>query len=307
MRKSDLLLDRFIDYEGNPILSPTEGFQSKRLYNPSVVRDGERFVMVYRAEADDGLTGRIGLAESDDGIHYTCREEPILVPGEEFDKGGCEDPRLVKIGETYWLTYVGNSGKYHTSNICMATSTDLFHWRKWGPLLEARAGAWNSGQLKAGAILAEKVNGRYVMYFMGEGSPWRTAIGVAFSEDLVHWCEPRGEPVLSPREGYFDTQGVEPGPPPILLKEGILLIYNGWASDCIYKPAAALFSKKDPTQLLWRAEKPILEPSRHYGLEFGEGNHCVAEGLVRAGDRWYLYYGAADRFVCLATCEERKR
>jgi predicted GH43/DUF377 family glycosyl hydrolase len=57
--------------------------------------------MFYRAETDDGLTGRIGLAESHDGFHFTCNPEPVLTPDEDFDKGGCEDPRIVKFEETY--------------------------------------------------------------------------------------------------------------------------------------------------------------------------------------------------------------
>jgi len=30
-------------------------------------------------------------------------------------------------------------------------------------------------------------------------------------------------------------------------------------------------------------------------------NVTFAEGLVIKGDTWYLYYGAADMWICLAT------
>lgn len=66
-----------------------------------------------------------------------------------------------------------------------------------------------------------------VMYFMGEERPWKTAIGIAYSEDPFHWYEPQDEPVVASRKGYSDYQGVEPGPNPIVVKEGILFIYNG--------------------------------------------------------------------------------
>jgi predicted GH43/DUF377 family glycosyl hydrolase len=297
----------FKDYEENPILRPTGRSQSKALYNPSVLREGNKFYMFYRVECDDGLTGRIGLAEGQDGFHFMCHNDPVLIPGDDFDRGGCEDPRIVKLDETYYLTYVGNSLKYNVSNICIATSRDLFHWKKIGSILRPRPEAWNSGQLKAGVIVPEKINGIYVMYFMGEEKPWTTAIGIAYSEDLLHWFEPLEKPVLTPRAGYFDHQGVEPGPTPVVLDEGILLIYNGWAKDCIYKSGAVLFSKEDPTKILWRADKPLLELSRDYGGEFGAGNHCVAEGLVRVERKWLLYYGAADRFVCVASYEEGNR
>jgi predicted GH43/DUF377 family glycosyl hydrolase len=109
-----------------------------------------------------------------------------------------------------------------------------------------------------------------------------------------------------PREGYFDCTGVEPGPTPVILNEGTLLIYNGWGRDCTYKPAGVLFSREDPTMVLQRTNEPLLVLSRlvlsrDYGGQFGGGNHCVAEGLVKHRDRWLLYYGAADRLTCLAT------
>lgn len=62
---------------------------------------------------------------------------------------------------------------------------------------------------------------------MGEERPWKTAIEIAYSEDPFHWYEPQDEPVVAYRKGYFDYQGVEPGPNPIVAKEGILFIYNG--------------------------------------------------------------------------------
>ncbi|MBW2057487.1 MAG: glycosidase [Deltaproteobacteria bacterium] len=301
MKAGDFFIGPFADYEENPILKPSDGFQSRGLYNPAVILEGESFYMLYRAETDDGLTGRIGLAVSRDGFRFTCRAEPIVEPGDDFDRGGCEDPRIVKLDELYCLTYVGNSGRYHVSNICVATSRDLLHWTKHGPVLSPREGSWDTGQIKAGAVVPERIGGRYVMYFMGEERPWAASIGIAYSEDLFHWYEPLERPVLSPRKGRFDCLGVEPGPAPVILPEGILLVYNGWGGDCLYRTGGALFSRDDPATVLQRSDEPLLSPARDYGEEFGTANHCVAEGLVRKGDKWLLYYGAADRVTCVAT------
>lgn len=304
MRANGFPLGPFEDYPGNPILTPSTGFQSKAVFNPTVVRDGGRLWMLYRAETEDGLTGRIGIAQSSDGFHFSTYPEPVLSPDEDFDKGGCEDPRVAKVGDTYFLIYVGNSQKYYVSNICLATSEDLLSWRKHGPVLEARKGTWDSGQLKAGVILPERINGRYIMYFMGEARPWVSAIGIAYSDDLYHWEEPVDEPVLLPRGEFFDSRGIEPGPNPILTDEEILLIYNGWGEDCIYKTGGVLFSKEKPAEALKRTDKPLLNLSRDYGRMYGAGNHCVAEGLLRDNNQWILYYGAADRLVCVAVYEE---
>ncbi len=154
-----------------------------------------------------------GLLRSSGGFHFTSHPEPVLCPGEDFDKGGCEDPGVVKFGDTYFLIYVGNSHKYKASNICLATSRDLFHWEKQGPILNAGENAWDGGQLKAGVILPEKINERYILYYMGEEKPWVAAIGAAYSDDLFQWHRLSEEPVLLPRDGLFDCKGVEPGRP----------------------------------------------------------------------------------------------
>jgi predicted GH43/DUF377 family glycosyl hydrolase len=295
----------FRDYNKNPILKPGSGFDSKGVFNPAVIKEGDNYFMLYRAESlGDSLTGKIGLARSQDGINFVKHPEAVIVPDEGFDRFGCEDPRLVKVGGTYYLTYVGNRGRYETVNICLATSNDLIHWKKHGPIPMLPKG-WSQGQTKAGAILLEKINQRYVMYFMGEKEPWKPAIGLAYSDNLINWDEPLNEPVLLPRKDHFDSQGVEPGPPPVLTEEGIWLIYCGWAEDCVYKVGAALFSNKDPSVILQRSDKPVLT-TKNWGRVFGDiANHAVAEGLVKDDNRWLLYYGAADRACCLAIWEEK--
>jgi len=300
------MIGPFLDFKENPVLMPGSGFDSRGAFNPAVLKEGNDYFMLYRAESlEDGLTGRLGLARSQDGFSFVRHPEPVIVPDKDFDRFGCEDPRLVKIGDTNYLTYVGNCGRYETGNICLATSGDLMHWEKHGPILKPQKD-WDRGQVKAGAILPEPIDGKYIMYFMGEKEPWNTAIGLAHSTDLVNWYEPLNEPVLLPRKGYFDSQGVEPGPPPLLTKEGIWLIYCGWAEDCVYKVGATLFSRKDPSILLERSDEPILTPARNWDEFFGGiSNHVVAEGLVKEENRWLLYYGAADRVSCLAIWEER--
>ncbi|MCD6406767.1 family 43 glycosylhydrolase [Candidatus Aerophobetes bacterium] len=295
------MIGPFRDFEENPILVPGQGFYSKGAYNPAVIKNNGIFFMLYRAEAtNESLTGRIGLAKSINGFNFTPYPHPVLTPGEDFDRFGCEDPRIIRIGDTFYLTYVGNPGRYEVGNICLAISKDLIHWKKHGSIFKPESN-WNKGQVKAGAILPEKINGKYFMYFMGENEPWKTAIGLATSSDLFQWDEPLKEPVLYPRKGYFDSKGVEPGPPPILTKEGIWLIYSGWGDDHTYKVGAALFSRDDPAKIIKRTEKPILYTKTNWGDFFGGiSNHTVPEGLVIEKEHWLLYYGAADRACCVA-------
>jgi len=128
----------------DPILSPQgDTWESAGTFNPAVVlRDGQ-FVMLYRAQDRTG-TSRLGYAESTDGIHFTHRSEPVFSPEADYEKDGdVEDPRLVRFGDTYYLTYPGYNKK--DAQLCLATSKDLVHWQRQGVILPAYKGYWNVG------------------------------------------------------------------------------------------------------------------------------------------------------------------
>jgi len=77
-----------------------------------------------------------------------------------------------------------------------------------------------------GAILAEKIDGDYWMYWLGTAEDKTDQMGLSRSKDLIHWTEVTQTPVLPRRPGKFDSRVVEPGPPPFLTNAGIVLIYN---------------------------------------------------------------------------------
>ena len=112
----------------DPIITPQGyGWESAGTFNPAVVFHEGRFVMLYRAQDAKG-TSRLGYAESGDGIHFKRRREPVLSPETDYEKdGGVEDPRLVKIDGTYYLTYTGYNKK--DAQLCLANSKDLVRRR----------------------------------------------------------------------------------------------------------------------------------------------------------------------------------
>src|SRR5690242_1274066 len=114
-----------------PIISPRgDSWESAGTFNPAVVERGEKIMMLYRAQDKEG-TSRLGYAEGVDGIHFTRRDQPVLSPEAPYEKdGGIEDPRLVKFGETYYLTYTGYNKT--DAQLCLATSKDLVHWNRKG-------------------------------------------------------------------------------------------------------------------------------------------------------------------------------
>lgn len=285
----------FEKYKTEPILLPQgTGFEAKAVFNATAIVANDTIFLFYRAEDWQGIrkwkgTSTIGMAYSVDGINFTRRSMPVIVP--EFDyetPGGCEDPRIVKINNMYYLTYSAYNGE--TARLALAVSRDLIHWEKKGIIIPWE---WS----KAGAILPEKINGKYVMYF-GDKSIW-----IAYSDDLLNWTIDE-KPVLEPRAGYFDNRIVEPGPQPIIIDEGILLIYNGSNKEIHYEPGWVLFSKNDPKKVIARSEKPMLYLSEDWE-KFGQvPNVIFVEGLVNYKNSWYLYYGAADTYVGVAVTKQ---
>ena len=282
-----------------PILSPQgNGWESAGTFNPAVIIHQGKFVMLYRAQDKSGAS-RLGYAESRNGIHFTRRAEPVLSPEADYEKdGGVEDPRLVKIGETYYLTYTGYNKK--DAQLCLATSKDLIHWDRKGVILPAYKGRWNVGWTKSGAIVPEKIDGKYWMYFLGTSADKTDQMGLAYSTDLLHWTEATDTPVLPRRPGRFDSRVVEPGPPPILTSRGIVLIYNAANDKLVYRTALAIFDRKDPRKVIFRSDKPIFAPEKEWEKVGQVPNVVFVEGMAKKGNRYLFYYGAADKYVGVA-------
>ena len=279
-----------------PLISPSgSGAASAGTFNPAAVDQNGKTILLYR-EQDTTGTSRIGYASSNDGIHFTVRQQPVLVPEADYEKdGGVEDPRVLEIGDTYYMTYTGYNKR--DAQLCMAISKDLIHWERKGILLPAYKGAWNTKWTKSGAIVPEKINGKWWMYYLGTKADNRDYMGLASSEDLNHWADASNDPVLPRRPGAFDSRVMEPGPPPIITEKGILLIYNGADDNLVYTTAWALFDKNDPTKLIARADAPFLKPSTDWQRVGQVPNVVFTEGMVQEGKQWWIYYGGADKYV----------
>jgi beta-1,2-mannosidase len=282
-----------------PIISPQgDGWESAGTFNPSVIlRDG-KIVMLYRAQDKSG-TSRLGYAESTDGIHFTRRNEPVFSPGKDYEKdGGVEDPRLVQFGDTYYLTYTGYNKK--DAQLCLATSKDLIHWDRQGIILPAYKGRWNVRWTKSGAIVPEKIAGKYWMYFLGTAADNNDQMGLASSSDLLHWTEATDAPVLPVRARKFDSRVAEPGPAPIITSKGIVLIYNGADDKLVYRTGVAVFDPNDPRRLLSRTDDPVFSPEKEWEKVGQVPNVVFVEGMLRQKNRFLFYYGGADKYIGVA-------
>ncbi len=283
----------------SPLISPQGGgWESAGTFNPAVILRNGKIVMLYRAQDKSG-TSRLGYAESMDGIHFTRRSEPVLSPETDYEKdGGVEDPRLVQFADTYYLTYTGYNKK--DAQLCLATSTDLVHWERRGVIIPAYKGHWNVRWTKSGAIVPEKIAGRYWMYFLGTSADNNDQMGLASSTDLLHWTEVTDAPVLPVRPGKFDSRVAEPGPAPIVTSKGIVLIYNGADDKLVYRAGVAVFDRHNPRVLLSRTDVPVFAPEKEWERVGQVPNVVFVEGMLRQGQHYLFYYGGADSYVGVA-------
>jgi predicted GH43/DUF377 family glycosyl hydrolase len=288
-------LGPFEKYDENPILKPQgDSWEAKDLFNPAAFSDGKTITMLYRAEDSTGVgdwngTSRIGLATSSDGIHFDRRPDPVYGPVDEFElPGGTEDPRIVEIDSTFYLTYTAYNGE--TARLALASSTDLVEWERHGLIFP------DLGWSKAGAIVPQKINDKYWMYY-GDTNIW-----AATSDDLINWT-PIEEPVMKPREGMFDSGLIEPGPTPLITEDGILLLYNSADDDLVYRAGQVLFDINDPTRIINRSDSYFMEPDVQLEVDGQIPNVVFIEGLARLGNTWYLYYGMGDSGIGVATYE----
>jgi Predicted glycosylase len=314
----------------DPLRHQPVHWEALNTFNPAaVVRNGKIYVL-YRAEDDTGPkvigmhTSRLGLASSDDGIHFTRNAEPVFYPADDAQKdrewpGGVEDPRVVEAPDgSYVLTYTQWNRK--STSIGVATSKDLIHWTKYGPVFppsdRAAFHSYKSSgivtQLIDGRLIAAKIHGKFWMYW-GE-----VEIHLATSPDLIHWTaieDAKGDPtvLLKRRAGLFDSGFPEVGPPAVVTKNGIVLLYNGkngathgaaGLDPGAYSVGEALFSTDDPSKLLKRTDEPVFRPELPFERsgQYPTGT-TFAEGLVFFKAKWFLYYGCADSFVGVAVAE----
>jgi predicted GH43/DUF377 family glycosyl hydrolase len=283
-------------FQGNPILKPISehAWESRAVFNAAALYASGRVHLLYRAIGDDRVS-RLGYASSLDGYHVEERlSSPVFEPANHTEKDGVEDPRLTKLGEQCIMAYTAlrdrSSNAYQIALTSIKTD-DLINKRwNWGERWTPFAGVRN----KDAAILPRKVMGRYVMFHRIDPD-----ICIAYSDDLQRWYDIKA--IIGPRQGKWDCLKVGAAGPPIEISEGWLFIYHGVTFDRVYQLGVLLLDKDDPERILYRSERPILEPTIDCERLGRVSNVVFSCGAVLMDDRLLIYYGGADTVVNVAT------
>ena len=327
----------FKKYENNPILKPNTNneWENRCVLNPAVIYDEKtkKFVMVYRAGGNDVRHQIVfGLATSDDGFNFKRESDfPIFAPDRTEVDGGCvEDPRIVKIGDLYYMTYVGRAyapGRYwlepwvegvskppmyldeldlrgeimpplikeNTSATYLAVTKDFKTYKKFGRITEANIDDRDV------YLFPELINNEYIMIsrpkFKDRGLKM-PSIFISKTKDILDYKEPT---LLMTGETNWEVQRIGGSTPPIKTEKGWLMFYHGVDKNGIYRVGMVLLDLNNPEIILKRTKDYIMEPDQDFE-KAGIYDGCVfptaailKDGLI------YLYYGCADQYISVAT------
>ena len=323
--------------EGIILEKTTLEFENEGVLNPAAIRQGKYVHLFYRA-VRQGNHSSIGYCLLNGPLKIEDRHyKPILVPEFDYEMQGLEDPRIVKIDKTYYLTYTAFDGVNALG--CLATSTDLIHFEKKGvivpqityeefnklsdtnPAMDSKYFRYNQhdGILEKDGIkmlvwdknvifFPRKINGKF--YFMHRIRPEiQIVIAVENLTDLKldFWHEYFHNfdkyVLLSPKYDH-EISYIGGGCPPIETPQGWLLIYHGVKDSLtgyVYSACAALLDLENPQKEIARLPYPLFKPEYVWELKGEVNNVCFPTGAVVFDDMLYIYYGAADERIACAS------
>jgi predicted GH43/DUF377 family glycosyl hydrolase len=283
-----------------PIMVPdlTSVWENINVFNPSVIYHNGLFHMHYRAEGMDWIS-RIGYAVSTDGFRWNRLREPVLVPRDEQESRGVQDPRVTEIEGTFYMAYTawgpyrGGEGLANGNVYPMlAKSANLITWERLGPIVTGEDN-------KDHVLFPRKYGGRFLAFHRRRPFVW-----IAYSNDAVVWRERDMAKVFGPREdSWWDSKGVGCNGVPIETEDGWLCFYHAYDEGRVYRLSALLLDRDDPSKVIHRPKEPMFWPEEVWEVRGDVPNVVFSNANILVGDTVYVYYGGGDHVIGLATCK----
>ncbi len=317
------------------ILKPTtRSFESRSVFNPAILQEGDEVHVVYRA-LNKKYISSLGYARLKGPLKVIERwPRPFLKPKYRYEKKGIEDPRLVKIKDRVYMTFVVHDGK--NALTAYAWGPDLFHLRRGG-IISPKLSYSRAARLFAGSqlkdaywtfaayykenvakdvliwekdciLFPEKIKRKYAMLHR-----ILPDIQVAFFSDFSElkqgswwrdYIKKLSQFVVLENHYWFEARHIGGGAPPVKTQKGWLIIYHGAEprnKGRIYYAGAALLDLKDPRKVIARLPYPLFSPEKDFEKKGFVHNVVFPTGTAVFADRLYIYYGAADTYVAVAS------
>ena len=301
----------------NPILSPVleHTFEAFAAFNGNPIKVGSSTHLLYRAQSmpekfenSSFSLSVIAKAESKDGINFQNRQE-FVTPEYAWERYGLEDPRVTKIDGKYFIFYTALSA-YPLNNpagikVGLAISPDMKKITEKHLITPFHA--------KAMTLFPEKINGKYVALLTVNPDILPTHITIAeFKKIEDMWSEKYWKKWYGKLDSHIfirgdNTDRIEIGSCPIKTKEGWLLvccrIQNHAAPNRVFAIEAVLLDLKDPKKIIGKTRGALLVPEEKYEKEGLQSNIIFPSGVIIAGDKLNIYYGATDTTIAVASVD----
>jgi predicted GH43/DUF377 family glycosyl hydrolase len=270
-------------------------------FNPGVVEKNGVVHLLYRATNSDisdhaNYISSIGYAKLDvqGNILYDSNEK-VIYPTLPEEVKGCEDPRIVRFEESYYIFYTAYDGE--TARVAVARTDDFKSYQKLGVIMHDLFD-------KDAFIFPERINGKIAYIHRIEPSiqlDYFNSIEELISDEKWVDYSKRVDSSTIMRSCYeWEEHKIGGSAPPLKTDKGWLFLYHGVDKNSVYRSSAALLSLNNPSKVTARIPYPLLEPEEEYEL-FGDVNNVVfPEGAYIYNDEVYIYYGAADKYIALA-------
>ncbi len=308
-------------YEGNPILTWEDiPYEASLIFNAGVIKHNGKYFMLFRN--DYGATEKtfdmstrfrgisLGVAESDDGIHFVPRSKPLI------DSANLNDPEILWYYDPR-LTVI--DGEIY---ICFAVDTK--HGLRGGigrlddNLEQLEVISMTAPDNRNMVLFPEKIDGMYMRlerpFPVYSRHADRFDIWSSMSPDLKFWGETKL--VLAVEDVPYANDKIGPAAPPVKTDKGWLTLFhtvdldkergkNGWERSWRKRYCAGimLLDLNDPSKVIGMYKEPLIAPEAHYETDEGYRQNVIFPGgmIVEPDGEVKIYYGASDAFECLAT------
>lgn len=298
----------------NPILTPDENTHwfAAAAFNGCPIKREEKIDLVFRSttppqvyfDSEMGIS-QIGHTTSIDGINFST-PNLLITPEYYWEQFGCEDPRVSKVGDRYFIFYTALADYPHTAQgikVGLGITKDF-------QTLEAKYQVTNFNS-KAMTLFPEKIDGKIVALLTIDTDRPPSKITLAeFAKEEQIWSDSYWQDWRNHTDDHIlplshsDQDQLEIGAVPLKTKAGWLLIYanirNYTSGSPLFGVDAALLNLDDPTQIIGQTAEPLMIPEQEYELYGRVPNVIFPSGALIVEDKLRLYYGAADTTTCAA-------
>ena len=301
--KQNSSFELFQRHPGNPILSVDDWpYKANSVFNAAATEVDGKILLLARVEDFRGMS-HLTVATSDDGINNwqiertpSLKPEPQKYPEELW---GIEDPRITWLEElNKWVICYTAYSKVGPL-VSLAMTSDFKSFNRMGPVMPPED--------KDAALFPVKFKGLWAMLHrpVPKSALLGAHIWISFSPNLKHWGE--HQEIIQAREGgWWDANKIGLCAPPMQTKEGWLILYHGvrtTASGSIYRLGLALLDLENPAKVIRRTDEWIFGPKAHYEREGDVDDVVFPCGWIKKKDTVFIYYGAADSRICVATAD----